>query len=73
MMTAEETIAWSEQQEAAGVKDAVGCPWTSWLIAVKGADGTMVRDRDGHQIFQTQSEYKRSRSTPVGQTLELFA
>lgn len=73
MMTAEEIIVWSEQQDAAGVKDAMGFPFTSWLIAVKKPDGTLVRDRDHHQVFQTQSEYKRLHATRVGQTMELFA
>lgn len=72
-MTADEIIAWSERQEAAGVKDAMGFSFTSWLVAVKGPDGIPARDRDGHQVFQTQSEYKRLRATPVGQTMELFA
>jgi hypothetical protein len=34
----------------------------------------MARDADGHQIYETQAEYKaRMRSIPIGQTLELFA
>jgi hypothetical protein len=72
MMTTEEIIEWSEQQDAAGVKDAMGYPWTSWLLALRKPDGTYARDAVGHQVFQTQSEYKRLHATRVGQTMSLF-
>ena len=71
-MTPGEIIAWSEQQDAAGQKDAMGYPLTSWLLAVKNPDGTLKRDAAGHQMFQTQSEYKRLHATRVGQTMEHF-
>jgi len=71
-MTPSEIITWSEQQEAAGRKDAMGYPFTSWLLAVIHPNGTMVRDKSGRQVFQTQSEYKRLHATRVGQTMELF-
>ena len=71
-MTPAEIIAWSEQQDAAGVKDAMGCSFTSWLLAVRHSDGTMVCDKDNHQVFQTQAEFKRLQTTKVGQTMELF-
>ncbi len=71
-MNPAEIIAWSEQQEAAGAKDAMGHSFSSWLLAVKHSDGTMVRDKDGHQVFQTQTEFKRLQYTKVGQTMELF-
>ncbi|MBP9149212.1 MAG: hypothetical protein KBG00_10570 [Rhodoferax sp.] len=67
-----EIIIWSEQQESAGVKDAMGHSFTSWLLAVKHSDGTMLRDKDGHQVFQTQAEFKRIQFAKVGQTMELF-
>ena len=73
MMTPSEIITWSEQQDAAGAKDAMGFPFTSWLLSVRHPDGTMVRDKNNHQVFQTQSEYKSQHATRVGQTMELFA
>lgn len=72
-MTPAEIITWSEQQDAEGRKDAMGYSWTSWLLAVRNPDGTCARDASGHQLFQTQSEYKRQHATRVGQTMELFA
>ena len=72
-MTPSEIIAWSEQKEAAGTKDAMGGSWTDWLIAVKRPNGTMARDKAGHQLFQTQAEFKRMNATQTGQTMELFA
>lgn len=73
MMTPSEIITWSEQQDAAGVKDAMGYSFTSWLLAVKHPDGTLVRDKENHQVMQTQSQYKALNAARVGQTLELFA
>jgi len=72
-MTNAEFIAWAEQQDAAGHKDASGYSWTSWLLAVRAPDGTCARDAAGHQVFQTQSEYKCQHATRVGQTMDLFA
>ena len=73
MMTPSEIITWSEKQDAAGAKDAMGFPFTSWLLAVKHPGGTMVRDKNGHQVMQTQSQYKTIHTASVGQTMELFA
>jgi hypothetical protein len=73
-MTPAEFTAWAEQQEAAGIKDAMGYPWTDWMLAVRNPDGTVARDSECHQIYETQAEYKaRRRAIPIGQTLELFA
>lgn len=80
-MTSSEFIAWAEKQDSSGVKDAMGGPWTSWLIAVKDTDGKCARDKFGHQVFQTQAEYKRISAVvqipiapkPARQQLELFA
>ena len=41
-MTPSEIIAWSEQKEAAGTKDAMGGSWTDWLIAVKRMNATQT-------------------------------
>lgn len=51
----------------------MGYPWTSWLLAIKHPDGTFVRDANGRQVYQTQSEYKRLQATTIGKTMELFA
>jgi hypothetical protein len=73
-MSPAEIITWSEQQDAAGITDAMGHPWTSWLLAVRRPDGSVARDAAGHQIYETQAEYKaRTQAVPLGQTLELFA
>jgi len=72
-MTPAEFVSWAEQQEAAGVKDGMGNPFTSWLIAVKNTDGTLARDKYHHQVFQTQTEFKRLRACEFGKTMELFA
>lgn len=72
-MTSAEFIAWAEQQETAGIKDAMGMPWTDWLLSVRNPDGSAARDADGRQIFETQASYKaRQRAVPIGQTMELF-
>lgn len=74
MMTPAQFTAWAEQQEAAGIKDAMGCSWTTWKVAVRNPDGSVARDADHHQIYETQAEYKaRMRAVPIGQTMELFA
>jgi hypothetical protein len=73
-MSPAELIAWHEAMDAAGQPDPMGLPWRSWLIAVRRPDGSMARDARGHQIFETQAEYKaRMQAVPIGQTLELFA
>ena len=65
---------WAEQQDAAGIPDAMGHPWTSWRLAVRRPDGSVARDAAGHQIYETQADYKaRQQAVPIGQTLELFA
>lgn len=70
-------LAWAEAQDAAGLRDAMGQPFTSWLIARYGADGRALRDRNGAQIFETHAEAKARIApaitlVPVGKTLDLF-
>lgn len=68
-------IEWSEAMEAAGKRDAMGYPFTSWKVAVYQADGKAARDARGHQIFVTQTEWKaqhQPHAVPTGQTLSLF-
>lgn len=76
-MTPAETVAWSEHQDAMGQRDAMGGRWSDWLVAVRKADGSCARDRQGHQIFETQAAFKeRQTGAPVllvGETMELFA
>ena len=73
-MTHAEFIDWANQQDAAGVKDAMGYPLTSWLLSVREPDGTVARDRLQRPIYETQAVYKaRACVVPVGQTKDLFA
>jgi hypothetical protein len=77
-MTPADTIAWAEAQDAAGKRDAMGQPFTSWLLARYQPDGRVMRDQLGHQVFETQAEFKARQAcaAPVvahGQTMDLFA
>ena len=74
-MTTAELIEWSEAMDAAGKRDAMGYPFTSWLVAIRDEDGKAVRDAHGRQIFETQASFKarqQPRTVPTGQTLSLF-
>lgn len=74
-MTPAELIEWAEAMEAAGKRDAMGHPFTSWLVALRHDDGKAVRDANGRQIFETQASFKarqQPRTVPTGQTLSLF-
>lgn len=76
-MTPAEIVAWSEAQDAAGKRDAMGHPFTSWLLARYLPDGRVMRDPLGHQVFETQAEFKArqactAQTVAIGQTLELF-
>ena len=76
-MTPAEITAWSEAQDAAGKRDAMGQPFTSWLIARYLPDGCAMRNQLGAQVLETQTEFKARHvcAAPVvaiGQTLELF-
>ena len=77
-MTPADIVAWSEAQDAAGKRDAMGRPWASWLLARYQPDGRAMRDQSGAQVFETQAEFKarqanQATAVPVGQTLDLFA
>lgn len=77
-MTPAEIVAWSETQDAAGKRDAMGQPFTSWLLARYLPDGRVMRDQLGAQVFETQAEFKARQACPapaaaLGQTMDLFA
>jgi len=81
-MTHTEFIAWAENQDAIGKKDAMGHPFTSWRVARYAPDGSALRNDYGRQLFETQAEFKAcsvhaqpaSINLPaVGQTMDLFA
>jgi hypothetical protein len=81
-MTHAAFIAWAEEQAAAGKTDAMGHPFTSWLVARYARDGSALRDDNARQLFETQAEFKArsSHDAPVivnlplmGQTMDLFA
>lgn len=76
-MTNAEFVAWSEAHDAAGKRDAMGQPFTAWLLARYHPDGRAIRDARGHQVFETQAEFKARQActapaAAIGQTLELF-
>lgn len=56
-MSTDEYIKWAQQQESAGRRDPMGYPWTSWLVARRNLDGTVMRDQHNRQVFETQAEY----------------
>lgn len=78
-MTIAELIAWGDQMDAAGIKDAMDYPWSSWLVAKTNTDGSVVRDEHGRVIYITKDEWKASNQahpvlTPTAKPqLELFA
>jgi hypothetical protein len=56
-----EIVDWAEAQDATGVRDAMGQPFTSWLLARYQPDGRALRDAHGRQVFETQAEFKARR------------
>jgi hypothetical protein len=77
-MTPADTIAWAQAQDAAGQLDAMGHPFTSWLLARHTPEGRAMRNQHGEQVFESQGEFMARSAAPksqppVGQTLELFA
>lgn len=46
-------VAWA----AEGHKDAMGRPFTEWLLCRPGADGRALRDADGRVVYETQGEW----------------
>ena len=77
-MTPADIGAWSEAQDAAGKRDVLAQPFTSWLLARYHPDGRAMRDQLGHQVFETQAEFKAraagaAPAVAIGQTMELFA
>lgn len=65
-------------QDTAGQLDAMGYPFTTWLLARLGPDGRPMRDQLGNQIFETHAEHLARQAAPtnqpaIGQTLDLFA
>lgn len=66
--------AWAEQQDAAGIKDAMGWSFISWLIAIYQPDGQPAINAKGHMIYETQNKFKAGRIAPdSGKNLELFS
>jgi len=77
-MTTADLIAWADAQDAAGKRDAMGHPFTSWLVARYLPDGRAMRDPLGAQVFETQAEFKARQhidqpACQPGQTMDLFA
>ena len=77
-MTTAGFIAWADAQDAAGKRDAMGHPFTSWLVARYLPDGRAMRDVHGAQVFETQAAFKARQHVEQpaclpGQTMDLFA
>jgi len=69
----DEFITW-----ARGRTDALGLPFSDWLVSVEGPDGRLKHDADGRVIYETQAEYlarqnTTSRPRATLDQLELFA
>jgi hypothetical protein len=64
--------------DTAGQLDAMGYPFTTWLLARRAPDGRAMRDAHGHQLFETHAEHLARQAAPtnqpaIGQNLDLFA
>jgi hypothetical protein len=42
--------------QATECMDAMGYPFSSWLVARRNPDGTAMRNERGHQIFEAQAK-----------------
>ena len=79
-MNHRDSIAWAEAMDATGKTDAMGGPFTAWLVARTDSDGNVMRDEHDRQVFESQADCKArwsgeplARTQPViGQNLELF-
>ena len=76
-MTPQEIIQWAKEQDAAGKRDAMGHPFSSWLIARYNPDGTAIRDERGNQVYETHSDFEsrqihRPDNAAIGHNLSLF-
>lgn len=62
-------------QHARPDRDAMGYPFTSWLIARYDTDGRAVRDHRGHQVFESQAAHSATatQTKPASGQLDLFA
>lgn len=57
-MTPLDIIKWSDEQQAAGMRDAFGGSFTDWEVARYLPDGRAMRTPDGRQVFETQAAFK---------------
>lgn len=63
---------------AAGRKDAMGLPFSDWLLAVDGPDGRALRDADNRVVYETQAQWMARQAAPIAAPIrpgqqELFA
>lgn len=74
-MTPQQIVTWARAQDAAGKRDAMGYPFTSWLIARYDADGRAVRDQHGHQVFEPHAAHgaTATETKPASGQFDLFA
>lgn len=50
---------------AAGRNDAMGLPFSAWLVAREGADGRALRDVDNLVVYETQAEWLARQGCPA--------
>lgn len=50
-----------------GHLDAMGKPFSAWLVARYHDDGRAIRDADGRQVFETQAEWLTRHGAPSTQ------
>lgn len=67
-------VTWS-----AGKTDAMGQPFSAWLLAVEGPDGRPLRDAHNRVVYETQAQWLARQGAPIttqapaAPQLELFA
>jgi hypothetical protein len=73
-----EFVTWA----AEGHTDAMGQPFSAWLLAVEGPDGRPLRDAHNRVVRETQAQWLARQTAPINQAptataaapqLELFA
>lgn len=50
---------------ATGRTDAMGHPFSDWLLAVEGPDGRALRDTDHHVVYETQAKWLARQEAPA--------
>lgn len=56
-------VAW-----AAGRTDAMGHPFSDWLLAVAGPDGRALRDAESRVAYETQAQWLARQGAQINKT-----